>query len=355
MDIQTLRDNGLILLEAISGSRAYGLATPSSDTDIKGVFILPRRRYFGLRYIPQVHNVSQDVVFYEWGRFMELLAVNNPNILELLNTPDHALLYRHPILAEVRSELILSKLCEKTFGKFALSQIKKARGLNKKIVNPMGRARKSLLEFCYVQVGQGSQPLPTYLAAQHLRQEDCGLVNIPHMRDLYALFHGKDKGYKGIIQKEHSQDVSLSSVPKGEQPIAMVYVNRDGYSTYCKDYKAYWDWVAERNEARYQGTLSHGQNYDAKNMMHTFRLLEMAIEIGREQVVRVQRPNRDFLLGIKAGQYAYPELMKMAERKQQEMTTAFAQSDLPEAPDWQQLDALTSRLRLALYQDPRFQ
>ena len=126
MTIEDLRNSGLIVLECISGSRAYGLDTPTSDTDIKGVFVLPKSEYYGLNYIPQISNESNDIVFYELGRFMELLSLNNPNILELLNTPESAIIYKHPYLSEIKLELILSKRCCNTFGKFALSQIKKA-------------------------------------------------------------------------------------------------------------------------------------------------------------------------------------------------------------------------------------
>ena len=38
LTLEDLYTQNLILLEAVSGSRAYGLATPESDTDIKGVF-----------------------------------------------------------------------------------------------------------------------------------------------------------------------------------------------------------------------------------------------------------------------------------------------------------------------------
>ncbi len=145
MTIDDLRNRGLIILECISGSKAYGLDTPTSDTDIKGVFILPKEEYYGLNYIPQVNNETNDVVFYELGRFMELLSLNNPNILELLNTPENAIIYKHPFLYDIKPELILSKLCSNTFGKFALSQIKKAKGLKKKIVNPVAKERKSVL------------------------------------------------------------------------------------------------------------------------------------------------------------------------------------------------------------------
>ncbi|RYZ53120.1 MAG: nucleotidyltransferase, partial [Sphingobacteriales bacterium] len=37
MTIQELKEKNLLLRECISGSKAYGLDTATSDTDIKGV------------------------------------------------------------------------------------------------------------------------------------------------------------------------------------------------------------------------------------------------------------------------------------------------------------------------------
>jgi predicted nucleotidyltransferase len=42
LTLDTLRERNLILLEAISGSHAYGLNIATSDVDIRGVFILPQ-------------------------------------------------------------------------------------------------------------------------------------------------------------------------------------------------------------------------------------------------------------------------------------------------------------------------
>lgn len=132
--IDYLKANNLILLECISGSRTYGLDTPSSDIDIKGVFYLPKSYYYGLHddYVPQVSNETNDVVYYELGRFVDLLLQNNPNIMELLATPSDKILYKHPIMDKFNPDWFISKLCQKTFAGFALSQIKKSRGLNKK-------------------------------------------------------------------------------------------------------------------------------------------------------------------------------------------------------------------------------
>ncbi len=349
MTLEELRKHDLILLECLSGSRAYGLDTPNSDTDIKGVFLLPKEMFFGLTYIPQISNESNDIVFYELGRFMELLSVNNPNILELLNSPESAVLFRHPSLNILKSEQILSKLCKDTFGRFALSQIKKARGLNKKIVNPVSEERKSLLSFCYVTYGEGSILLERFLETNKWEQEDCGLTAIPHMKNVFGLYHGKHKGYKGILQNAQSNMLTLSSVPKGEKQLGLLYCNLEGYSSYCKEYREYWEWVQKRNEDRFANTISHGKNYDAKNMMHVFRLLDMAIEIGRDHVVNVKRPNREFLLKIKNRDYEYEELVKLAEDKKREMEAVFEKSSLPETPDLALINQLTVKLREQFY------
>lgn len=349
MTIEDLRSHKLIILECLSGSKAYGLDTPTSDTDIKGVFVLSKKDFYGLNYIPQVSNPSNDIVFYELGRFVELLAVNNPNILELLASPAETVIHKNPFLDVLKPEMILSKLCKDTFGKFALSQIKKAKGLNKKIVNPIAKERKSVLDFCYVNVGNGSMSVNKWLSQKGWEQEDCGLVNIPNMRYVFGLYHGREQGYRGIIQSQVSNSVSLSSIPKNQLQQALLYFNKDGYSSYCKEYREYWDWVSKRNESRYQNTEQHGKNYDAKNMMHVFRLLQMAIEIGREGKIQVRRPDRDFLLEIKSGKYAYEDLLIMAKEKQEEMEDAFAQSDLPDRPDVERIEELLVELRERFY------
>lgn len=352
MAIAELKKNNLILLECISGSRAYGLSTPQSDTDIKGVFLLPQKVFYGLEYTEQVNNETNDEVYYELKRFIDLLAKNNPNILELLNTPADCILQKHPVIDKIKPEMFLSKLCRHSFAGYAQSQIKKAKGLNKKIVNPVEKERKSVLDFCYVVQGQGSIPLTTWLSKNNLRQEDCGLVNIAHMREMYSVFQNEQlqEGYlKGICSGPGANDISLSSVPKGIEPLAVMSFNKDGYSKYCKDYKEYWDWVEKRNDVRYEHTIEQGKNYDAKNMMHTFRLLNMAEEIATEKRVNVKRPDREFLLEIRSGAFNYEDLVQMANEKTGRIDELFEKSDLPETPDLFKIEELLVELREELY------
>ena len=99
-----------------------------------------------------------------------------------------------------------------------------------------------------------------------MEQRRVGLVKIAHARELYALFYDPDgtRGYHGVAPKPEATNLSLSSVPEGETPLAYLSFNQDGYSSYCREYASYQQWLAERNETRYQGTQAHGQGYDAK-------------------------------------------------------------------------------------------
>lgn len=347
------QQKGLVLLDCISGSKAYNLALPSSDTDRKGVFILPKERLFGFEHTQQVSDESSDQVYFEIKRFLELLLKNNPNILELLNTPKNCIVYKHPLMDLVKSEDFLSKLCLESFAGYASSQIKKAKGLNKKINKAFESDRKSVLDFCFVVHGNGSVPLKEWLVEYQFSQQDCGLTNLPHFRDVYLLYHKsqlqpEDRLF-GIVSGPESDDVHLSSIPKGVEPLAVINFNKDSYSVYCREFREYWDWVNKRSEARYQGTLAHGKHYDAKNMMHTFRLLNMAEEIAIYKEVRVYREDRDFLLKIRAGEFEYDQLMGMVDEKMQMVKTAYLKSDLPAQPDYLKAEQLLIAVRDQFY------
>ena len=353
MEFKEIHDNkSLLLLQCISGSKAYGLDTPESDTDIKGVYILPKRNFYSLNVTDQVSNEKNDIVYYELKRFIDLLEKNNPNILELLGTDEEYILFKHPLAKKIKTEMFLSKLCRQTFAGYALSQIKKAKGLNKKIINPVDKERKSIMDFCYVISGYATVPMKTWLSHHEYLQEECGLVNITHMKDIYAIFHQSQVNeiqLKGISSGDNANDVQLSSVPKGLEPKAIMSFNKDGYSMFCRDYKEYWDWVNNRNEHRYQNTIDNSKNYDAKNMMHTFRLLTMAEEIAKHCEINVKRKDRDFLLSIKNGNFLYDDLVNMANEKIQKIEELFIQSNLPEKPEEKSVENLLVEIREEYY------
>lgn len=366
MNIDTLRKKNLIIFEGIVGSHAYGIATEKSDKDIKGVYIQEMKDILRDKYVEQVNDARNDVTFYEITRFLQLLRQNNPNILELLYLPSDCIISCDPLfdLIMKNRDSYLSKTCRYSFGGYAIDQIKKARGLNKKIVSPIDEKRKGVLDFCYVPYDQGSILVREYLSEHGMDQRFCGLSSIPHMRYTYGVYydkvsHLKEKGiqinvnrepFKGIVQDEDlSNDVSLSIIPPGIQPNFIMQFNRDAYEIHCREYKEYWNWVEMRNPERFSDNMLNGKGYDGKNLAHCHRLLDMAIEIAKEGTVNVRRPNREKLLSIRKGEYEYDQLIEEAESKILEMNDAFDRCSLPERVDNDLISDLLLRVRKQRY------
>lgn len=150
---ENIQNEGRLLYKYTRGSTLYGLNTPESDLDEGGLFIASKETFFGLpsRYEGQVSDERNDTTWYEIGKFCELLLKSNATVLEALFTPEDKMLLKpnkliQPLF-EVKESLI-TKDCFKPFVSYAIEQINKARGLNKKIVNPITE-RKWPLDFCY--------------------------------------------------------------------------------------------------------------------------------------------------------------------------------------------------------------
>ena len=355
--IEKLRKDGLIIFEAIMGSHAYGTAMPTSDTDIRGVFIQPIEDILGFGYIDQVADEKNDIVFYEIKRFLELVSTNNPNILELLNAPEDCIIFQDPIfdlVLELKEEFI-TKQCRNSFAGYAIAQIKKARGYNKKInweENEM--ERKTVLDFCYVLSGNDTVPFKEWVNVIYdgkISQEKFGLAGVDHAHDLYCMYMAMDDEQWGIVSdEEKANDVQLTSIPKNRRIIAYLTFNKDAYSTHCKRYAEYTEWLENRNEDRFKMNKDHGKNYDSKNMMHTFRLLNMAAEISQGKII-VRRPEEEIktLMAIRKGEYDYDKLLEEAEAKIAGLDELFDNSNLPDKIDREFMDNLLIAIRKLRY------
>ncbi|MCU0797046.1 MAG: nucleotidyltransferase domain-containing protein [Akkermansiaceae bacterium] len=333
LTLDRIKQSDMLLFDTVAGSHAYGTAIASSDEDRRGIFVAPRAFLLGLDEIEQVSDSRHDQTYYEIGKWVELLLKNNPNALELLGMPDDCVRHCHPIFRSFQATDFLSKRCAQTFGEYAMGQIRKARGLNKKIVNPQPENRRPLLDFCRIPEGQGSIGVVEWLAIRGLEAKACGLTAVQGTFGVYAIYHDPSGSLRGLVSPKDPDALVFSSVPKEAVPLAWMHCNHDAFQAHCKAHREYWEWVALRNEERYTTNAGHGRGYDSKNLMHTHRLLEMALEIAREGTLRVRRPNRDLLLRIRAGEYDYETLVCQAEELLLEVHEAFAASPLPDEPD----------------------
>lgn len=382
--------NGLILFETIIGSQAYGTQTPTSDIDKKFVYILPEEYILGTGYVEQI-NVNKDYTGWEIRRFLELMGSNNPTVLELLNSPKDCIITKHPLFDLIleHGDKFITQVCKDSFGGYARQQIKKAKGLNKKQNWEKDKVvRKDLLDFCYVVQDEKSIPWKTWNNGRY-DEKFIGAVNLPHARDVYALYydsvgemlhsekyeagdrelrkqtlkqHGLPMGlgYKGLVNTGHededgkinygiSNQLRLSSIPKGQKMIANIIYNKDGYSEHCKDFKEYQEWLENRNEARYVETQEHGQRIDGKNMMHCMRLIKMSQEIGEGKGIIVRRPDAQELLKIRRGEVDLDSLIEIADAEIAKMDEIFAKSNLPKNVDKNLVNELLIKIRTEFY------
>jgi predicted nucleotidyltransferase len=375
------------LLIVKRGSQAYGTAIPTSDIDYAGVYIQKIDDILGFEYKEQINDDKNDTVFYEVKRFLELVASNNPTILELLNTPEDCILYKHPLIGEIieQRDQFITKKCSNSFGGDAIQQIKKAKGQDKKQNWEKEKVtRKDVLDFVYVIDGERSIPWKIWNSNIGFEEKFIGAVNLANAKDVYALYYDREAylcfsenipesmreaskklrresslemgfGYKGLVKSgegvslAESNMLRLSSIPKGETPICNIVYNKDGYTAHCKDYKSYQEWLENRNEQRWTDVKSHGQKIDGKNMMHCRRLLEMAKEIAQGKGIIVRRENAQELLAIRRGEVDLQSLIDRAENDILEIDRLFIESNLPDSVDQDLTKSLLVNIRRKFY------
>lgn len=118
-----------IILEGVTGSTAYGLATENSDVDVKGVYLLPTRTVLSIGFDPQhttKDHVDPDWVYHEVGKFMKLVINGNPTVTELLYLDDYTILTPiGQLLIDNRSAFLSTKAVTAAYSGYAFSQAKR--------------------------------------------------------------------------------------------------------------------------------------------------------------------------------------------------------------------------------------
>jgi uncharacterized protein len=118
--------------------------------------------------------------------------------------------------------------------------------------------------------------------------------------------------------------------------------NEQAWKQALMDHQNYWHWRRERNEARWQQQERGELDFDAKNMMHTVRLLlsgRSLMEAGRP-IVRFEGEQLALLMSIRAGKHTFEEIMSMAEGILADCERLKQSADLPDVCDADKAGAL---------------
>jgi hypothetical protein len=348
---------GAILFECIAGSRAYGTNTASSDEDVRGVFAVSAADYLSLQRPPdQVADERGNVVYYSLRRTVELLSTANPNILELLYMPDdcvRSISDEMRLLIENRA-LFITKQCADTHAGYAMSQIKKAKGQNKWVNNPKPERAPTKEEFCYIipwEAGQSQPSLPVRpvpLSVIGWPLEEFHAARLEHARDTYRLYR-YGKMARGVFRGDV---LVCESIPKEDEATrfaGLLLFNEQSWKQSLVDHQNYWAWRRERNPARWELQERGALDFDAKNLMHTVRLLLSARSILTNGTprVRFEGADLDLLMSIRAGKRTFGEILALSEGLMAECESLKQASGLPETCDPVQASALLQTLTRA--------
>jgi uncharacterized protein len=337
-----------IIYKSIVGSKAYGTAVSTSDDDYKGVYVQHPNEILSFKYKEQI-DVSKEECYYEVRRFLQLLQSANPTMLELLFMPDECVIEKHEafVLIQNHKEKFLTKKCLHSFGGYALQQIKKASGLDKKMNWEKEKmVRKTPFDFCYVYEDGKTINLNDFLLKKNFEEKKCGLVALNHFKDAYSLYYdfAGSLNYKGIANDD-SNELRLTSVGKEEKAQAIIYYNKDGYTMHCKDFNQYNEWMTNRNTSRYVDVENHQQQIDGKNMLHCRRLMDMALEIATTSTFNVKRPNANELIKIRKGEVDLQTIIQQTEEDLQKLNDYFKNSSLPDEVDFDFVNKLLLEVR----------
>jgi uncharacterized protein len=115
-----------VIYRCVVGSRAYGLDSEESDTDVRGIYVAPAEMQWSLFGAPdQFEDNTEQWCYWEIQKFLSMALKANPNVLECLYSPivEHVTPLGQRIL-ELR-QAFLSQMIFQTFNGYALSQFRK--------------------------------------------------------------------------------------------------------------------------------------------------------------------------------------------------------------------------------------
>lgn len=283
-----MQPNYFKIYETIVGSHAYGMSTPTSDIDKKGIAIPHLDHILGLHPFEQ-HEITADYTIFSLQKFIRLASDCNPNIIEMLYTDESDITFMHPVGVLLRDnrELFLSSKIKFTFSGYAFSQLQRIKNHQRWINNP--------------------QVIPD--------KEDF------MVRKILTHINGTQETYTKFLEAD--------------------------YDAAYKKYVQYETWKKERNTVR--AALENKIGYDSKHGAHLIRLLRMGKEILTTGNVLVKRPDAEYLLNIRNGNVPYDTLVSEAEDLMKELDVLYETTILPKKVDINKINALLIRIQKEFY------
>lgn len=300
------------------GSHVYGTSLPTSDTDIKGVYV-PNAREILLQQVKgtlhsatkedaNARNTAQDVdtEVFSLQQYLRLLCEGQTVALDMLFTPRE--FYLNVPASAWHFDIL---------------------GNRERFLH---RGTSAFIGYCLKQA-----------AKYGIKGSRMGAVR--GILNLLALFPEQDRleDHEATLQEACAVQEFSAIVDGPTERFLEVCQRKVGLKCSVKHAKAVFQKVFDKyGERSLQAEMNEG--IDWKALMHAVRVLGQAKELLLTGYITFPRPDADFLLKIRKGELSYREVAEMIEAGVQELAVIRDRSILPERPDTDFVDDLVMRV-----------
>ncbi|MCX5744400.1 MAG: nucleotidyltransferase domain-containing protein [Proteobacteria bacterium] len=292
-----------VVIDTVVGSRAWGVSEAHSDTDRRGVFVLPSAWLAGLVDPPlDLTSLDGSESYWEIGKAVRQALRADPNTLEML--------FAEPVVVdELGAELVgmraafLSQEIYGAFGRYALSQLDRLEHNQR-----LAEHRVTIID---------------WLRAEPALELDAAAVRLAASAAIAA-------------------PSPADAIARAREYIKQLY-----RSMYDQGLLAANDWASLR--AASASALELPRDLRPKNAYNLIRLLDLAIRwlCGEPPTVRVSEALRPTLLAIKRGEVPMPDVMALARELTPRLEAARQDSPLPKYADIGRAERVLRRAREA--------
>jgi hypothetical protein len=239
-----------LVCELLTGSHAYGTSTPTSDKDVRGVFVGSpmsiRTPFFPCS--ERTDSERTDTKYYELNKFMQLVVECNPNVVELLwIDPGTSAIVCSPayfLLRQHREQLLSRKIVDSTMG-YAKAQLSRLKNHYNMASNPQPVDHPKQTDYV---------SLVYWLNPDQYAKQQTRVFNIYDFQDGYQLVQlgaGLLALHPSLPTEEHTAyhpstfTLNITNVEfKHKLPpaVAILRFNKDQYDADVLKWTQYWDW-----------------------------------------------------------------------------------------------------------------
>jgi len=356
MDIKYVEDH--TIFECVVGSQAYGINTPESDVDKSGVMITDKSYFYGLNKFDQFNGYpGEDKTIYDFRKAIRLISDNNPNMLDLLATPERCIL---KLLLPWRKiidnrHLFISKRAKFTFSGYAIAQLERIKTHRAYLLNPpnkqpersdFGLSEQSFLPTTQLKALINSS-MNDFLVEEN-KEDFFDALDAVYGDYIMPLFYKFTKENTRHVAMEWLQ-AGLKSNLNCLRSLGPAYIKEEyldlaerELAYYCAshEWQRYQQWSKTRNKKRADLEAKFG--YDTKHGAHLVRLMRMGVEILETGQVNVDRTDidADELKAIKRGEWSYEQLEQYAKDMDIVLGNLYKTSTLQKSCDYSAINHL---------------